>query len=141
MGTIKVSNAAAVSSLLLLALVGACGPKVAASPKDADVLEQVSRKLRSRGFVDPHSYSQVLCTEFFDVREMYVVDRQVDDITARVKVRARIHVRDVTQSNAFVDRNCYGAPNGGWRADETADFIADYKFEKWDSGWRLVLER
>lgn len=128
------------AGLALLALAGCTAKQPEAQtprddvPGNAEALTQIEARLRSRGYTIPFPKEEHRCTEHFDIQRVEVIDSAVVMGAVVVKAKALMTSRGNFIPDDWVGMNCYGGP---WAAGQTANYIEDFTFQKWSSGWVL----
>jgi hypothetical protein len=104
---------------------------------------QIFDAMRDRQFND-YMGDTYRCADFFKLISVAYTAERIEGTTAKVEVRAlmqRLPRRGGFQNisaNDAAGTRCYGAPPGGWTANQMVPgaYIAD--FELWGTEWRMV---
>lgn len=119
----------------LLATLTACGaPPLPfnTGAAQADILKTLqSREAQGYGGTKP-------CTDFFEVSDLAIGDKRTEGDSTEVEVSFNVRSKYDIESRAFAATGCYGAPSDGWNVNEVATSKEKFRFERWDTGWRLA---
>lgn len=123
-------------SMLVLCAVILCASPALAQPDDAQIIAAVRARLTGKQATS-FGGRTMPCSAFFTVGAIRVIDRQTSPNVMRVAVQAVITAKQRADAQSFASTDCYGAPQGGWNAGQSANYADTFVFERWDSGWRL----
>lgn len=98
-----------------------------AGPSDADVKKLIQDRMigKQRG--------KYLCSDYFDVHDVKIIDRKAEGKTATVVVETTFRSKARVPSGHLVS----GCVDGKlWAKGAIGSYRETLEFEKWQSGWR-----
>jgi hypothetical protein len=127
-----------VKGLGLATLIVLTASAAAAQPafNETAALGIIRQRLESR-FATGYGNSTMPCRQVFEILGVRITDKRVEGATARVEAAATIRSKAKIDRGAFASTGCYGDLANGWHVGETATDTETFRFERWESGWRL----